>query len=293
MAAPDLALVDLDVDALRDGFGFGVAGNFAGHLEQAGEAADFTSVATAAPELPKGIFPWYAPGSGTFLEAFPLSSDRLAVPPGDGEAVRLQLEPEVGVVCDVTYDDAGTPTVLAPRLVAAFDDCSIRRPGATRISQKKNWGAASKGVAARGFAVTDLDPAGTTATLRLACFLRRDDATHTYGVDSPVPGYTLYGAPLLDWILDRLASQREAEGSPLEDVGALLRGAGCPRRVLVGIGATRYEPYGESTFARAGDEAIVVLYDGARHDAAAVAAAIAERRDGDLTASVLRRIAAP
>ena len=33
--------------------GFGVAGNFAGHLEQAGEAADFTQVKTENAIQPK------------------------------------------------------------------------------------------------------------------------------------------------------------------------------------------------------------------------------------------------
>ena len=36
--------------------GFGVAGNFAGHLEQAGEAADFTQVKTENAIQPKAIF---------------------------------------------------------------------------------------------------------------------------------------------------------------------------------------------------------------------------------------------
>ena len=41
-------MIQLDDDELRTWFGFGVAGNFAGHLEQAGEAADFASVASEA-----------------------------------------------------------------------------------------------------------------------------------------------------------------------------------------------------------------------------------------------------
>jgi hypothetical protein len=39
-------MITLDDDELRTWFGFGVAGNFAGHLEQAGEAADFANVAS-------------------------------------------------------------------------------------------------------------------------------------------------------------------------------------------------------------------------------------------------------
>jgi len=271
-------------------FGLGVAGNFAGHLEQAGEAADFASV-QAAGQLPKGIFPWCAPGAGTFLDANPLSSDTLLVPDGDQ---RIQLEPEVAMLADVTYDDSGRVAALAPRALLGFDDCSIRREGATKISHKKHWGPASKGVAARGFVVDDLSAEGLAGHLRLACFLRRGEETHAYGVDSAVASYTLFGEPLLEWLVDRLRGQRAAPGTPLEDVGALLRACGLPGRVLVGIGATRYEPYGQSTFVEVGDETVVVVYDARSHEPDEVSAAIRSRGDGSLrAASLLRRRARP
>lgn len=38
--------------------GLGVAGNFAGHLEQAGEARDFVAVAVKEAIAPKAIFPF-------------------------------------------------------------------------------------------------------------------------------------------------------------------------------------------------------------------------------------------
>jgi hypothetical protein len=37
--------------------------------------------------------------------------------------------------------------------------------------------------------------------------------------------------------------------------------SGHPENVLIGIGATRYTPVGESTFLQAGDRAIVRVYD--------------------------------
>ena len=40
---------------------FGVAGNFTGHLEQAGEAKDFTNIKTKEENAPKAIFPTYIP----------------------------------------------------------------------------------------------------------------------------------------------------------------------------------------------------------------------------------------
>jgi hypothetical protein len=151
---------------------------------------------------------------------------------------------------------------LRPFALGAFNDCSIRRPDARKISDKKNWGAASKGVAREFFDISDLSPDGPTATMRLSCHLRGSDGTTAeYGVDSPLRGYSYYGEMLLDWILERLANQKGAPETPLEDVGALMVACGRPDTVLIGIGATRYTALGESTYLQPGDEAIVRVYD--------------------------------
>ena len=262
-------MIDIALSDMRDWFGFGVAGNFAGHLEQAGEAVDFVNVASEG-EAPKGIFPWYAPGSDTFLGEFPLSNDETRLPPESPEfsgPLNLQIEPEVGLACRVVWR-GDTVVTLQPFALGAFNDCSIRRPGAKKISHKKNWGPASKGVSRSFFEISDLTPDGPTATLRLVCLLHSDGEEHTYGVDSPVIGYSYYGEVLLDWIVERLANQKGSDDTPLEDVGALMVASGHPENVLIGIGATRYTELGESTFLKSGDDAIVRVYDTA-DDAAA------------------------
>lgn len=94
------------------------------------------------------------------------------------------------------------------------------------------------------------------------CHLRTADGQeHEYGVDSPLLGYSYYGEVLLDWIVDRLANQKGAPGTPLEDVGALMVASGHPTKLLIGIGATRYTPLGESTYLQPGDQAVVRVYD--------------------------------
>lgn len=279
--------VRTDLEALRGAFGFGVAGNFAGHLEQAGEAADFVGV-DAAAGAPKGIFPFYVPGGDTFLGAFPLATDRTPLPAQE-EPANLQLEPEVGVLFRVVYAPDGLVSALEPFALGAFNDCSIRRPGATKISEKKNWGPGSKGIAPELFAVADLDREGPTRDFRLASFLRRDGGTHAYGQDSPLPAYSYYGAQLVDWMVERLANQHGGDGTPLEPVGALLR-AVRPELLLVGIGATRYTEYGESTFLREGDVSTVVVYDATISTPEQVRDAVAAGdTSGLLGASVLRQ----
>ena len=49
-------------DFVSEILGFGIAGNFALHLEQAGEADDFALVKTDDEYAPKGIFPFYQMG---------------------------------------------------------------------------------------------------------------------------------------------------------------------------------------------------------------------------------------
>lgn len=277
----------IDPQLLSSAFGLGVAGNFAGHLEQAGEAVDFAAVATAGANAPKGIFPWYVPGDAGFLGTFPVTSDRLELPDGAANH-QLQIEPEVGVIFTVAYDADGAVTALRPTAAGAFNDCSIRRPNATRISEKKNWGRASKGLASAMFDVADLDPSGGLRSLRIASFLRRAGTVHVYGIDSAAADYSYAGGVLMDWIIDRLRTQVSAPGTPLEDVGALLRAAGRPATLVVGIGATRYTDFGERTYLRVDDESIVVVYDGDRLDPDTVAGAVAAGSESHLEhASVL------
>jgi len=265
-------VIDLPLHDLRTAAGIGVAGNFAGHLEQAGEAADFVNVVAESAVAPKGIFPWHIPGREGYLGTFPLSTDTITWPVRDHE-VDLQIEPEVGAICRLTYDADGTVTAITPEVVAAFNDCSIRVAGAPKISQKKNWAPASKGLAARGFAVSDLDPTGGLATLRIACFMRRHGQVHEYGIDSPARGYSYAGATLIDWIIERLANQEGSPDTPLEPVGQYLRDAGRPERAVFGIGATRYTDFGESNYLKPGDESIVIVYDDRTSTAADVRAA--------------------
>jgi hypothetical protein len=266
-------------------FGIGVAGNFAGHLEQAGESADFLNVA-AEVAAPKGIFPFHVPGDAGFLGVDPVSSDRIVLPQSS-EPLNLQIEPEVGVLFDVEY--AGERVVdLRPRAIGAFNDCSIRREGAQKISEKKNWGACSKGFASELIDVTELDPEGITKSFRLASFLRRENVTYIYGIDSPLPDYSYYGTRLIDWIVEMLNTQDGAAVTPLEDVGAMLRSSGNPSRLLAAIGATRYSGFGEANFLQKGDESVVVVYDSAHYSRDDVLEAVDEGQESALVgASVL------
>ncbi|WP_409422384.1 DUF5718 family protein [Pseudaeromonas sp. ZJS20] len=263
--------------------GLGVAGNFAGHLEQAGEAKDFAQVKVADATAPKAIFPFYVPAeTAGFLAVFPLSSCRIqTTDSGDN----LQIEPEVAILCDLTYRD-GLVTALQPVAFAAYNDCSIRKPNARKISEKKNWGPDSKGVGPL-LPLDSLLPGGVLDGYRIASFLRRDGELHPYGQDSAVVEYSYFHERLVNWLIDKLNHQQD-EG-PAEHIAGLLAQAGHPRQALISIGATRYTPFGERHYLQPGDESLVVVYPAADFTPAAVQAALAQ---GDLNApgvSLLRQ----
>jgi hypothetical protein len=250
---------------LRNAIGLGVAGNFTGHLEQAGEASDFVAVEVKDETAPKGIFPFYIPGGGEhFLNCFPISHDTIEIP---GDADNLQIEPEVSLLCEIEYVD-GSVARLVPLRFGAHNDCSIRREGARKISEKKNWGPCSKGVAEQMIALDRFAPGGVLDHFRIASYLRRDGELNAYGSDSAATGYSYFHQKLLDWIVEKMNTQEE--GGPLESIANWLEAANRPTTALISIGATRYTEYGESTYLQPGDDAIVVVYDARERDEAAV-----------------------
>lgn len=241
--------------------GFGIAGNFAGHLEQAGEVKDFASLKKNG-EGPKGMFPFHLSIAGHFLAVDPVSSSALALP----EGAHVQCEPEVALACELHYGPGGA-VKIRPLAFAAFDDASIRREGAPKISVKKNWGPGSKGLSSQWVRLSNgIESGSTLDTWRIASFLGRDGGWNAYGIDSPVAGYTLYGSALAAWIEEKLSSQ--ADEGPLENLPSLLALAGRPEHAVITIGATRYTALGETTYLQPGDSFAVAVYDPRQVDSA-------------------------
>ncbi|QIW14946.1 hypothetical protein A4G20_00450 [Pasteurellaceae bacterium RH1A] len=270
----------------QDFIGLGVAGNFAGHLEQAGEAADFVGVKTTEAIQPKAIFPFFVPSqslsaSEAFLATFPLSHNTIQFPQ---DADNLQIEPEVSLICEIEY--AGTQvTALKPTHFAAYNDCSIRRPNAKKICEKKNWGAASKGLSAQHIALDKFEAGGNLDQYHIACFHKRKGELNEYGIDSPTVGYSYFHQKLLDWIIDRMNNQPDQD--PMNNIANLLKQANYPKQAIISIGATRYTEFGERNFLQVGDTSMVVVYNAQKHShQEIVKMAQAENFTGDLSALV-------
>lgn len=240
--------------------GLGVAGNFAGHLEQAGEAADFLQVKTVEAVQPKAIFPFYVPseqlGDYQFLSTYPLSNEEIRFP---NDADNLQIEPEIALICDIQYENQQV-IALKPTHFAAYNDCSIRRPNARKICEKKNWGEKSKGISPTWIALDQFTAGGILDDYHIACFHKRNGVLNEYGIDSPAVGYSYFHQKLLDWIVDRMNNQQD-EG-PMNHIAAMLKQADYPTKAVISIGATRYTDFGEHNFLQIGDTSIVVVYNG-------------------------------
>jgi len=248
------------MEQYKEYVGFGVAGNFALHLEQAGEIEDFKQILTEDPNGPKGMFPFYVPGREGQLGIYPISSDEIHLP---HEECNVQPEPEVALICDLSYDQEGRVTAIVPKFFGAYNDCSLRKEGAAKISHKKNWGYASKGLSPTLIPIDTFEKGGVMDTYRIASFLRRDGMLMRYGEDVELLGYSYFYGKLIEWLTNQINTQ--ADFGPLEPIGSYLKDAGCPEKAIISIGATRYTHFGETNFLREGDEVIVVVYDNAKY----------------------------
>ena len=102
---------------------FGVAGNFTGHLEQAGEASDFVNVKTKEAIAPKAMFPTYIP--------FKQSSDN---------ECKNQVTPAFLSILPVS--------TKLPAIVPTFDILNVCLTSAFPIICSSNFGASIPFIAA-------------------------------------------------------------------------------------------------------------------------------------------------
>ncbi len=246
--------------------GLGIAGNFALHLDQAGEAEDFKEIITEDEAAPKGMFPFYLPKPSTpqqeaalhakkILNTYPLSSSVIKLPKED---VNVQAEPEVGLICELEYT-MGKLSKITPKYFAAYNDCSIRVAGASKISDKKNWGEDSKGLSNTLIEIDTFTKGGVMDHYSICSFLRRNGEVHPYGEDVALNGYSYFYEKLTNWMINQINTQEDF--GPLEPLIEYIAACDYPDEAIISIGATRYTPYGETTFLQTGDEVIVIVYN--------------------------------
>lgn len=255
--------------------GLGIAGNVAGHMEQAGEA-DAKSAhgpGDEVPATPAAVFAFYVPRPEPYLgmpaevlrraerlNKFPLASALIEFP-HELASPDVQVEPELGLYADVVYGlDGTTVERLIPRRVAAFNDCSIRSmAGSCKLSEKKNWGLKSKGISVKNFKITSFEKGSFVDQLVLCSFVKRGNEIFGYSVPAPSRNYLMFNQPLLDWVVDRMNVQ-STEGK-WENVAELLRISDYPNSVWIALGAGEYTEWAQTNYIQPGDECVVCVYD--------------------------------
>lgn len=272
--------------------GLGVAGNFALHLDQAGEAQEFKDIMTAEEAAPKGMFPFFLPRQQNpvnqaalhakkILTTYPLSAEYIKLPKED---VNVQAEPEVAIIFDLHYS-TGKLSSITPKYFGAFNDCSIRVKDADKISDKKNWGHESKGFSNTIIEIDKFEAGGIMDNYSICSFLRRDSEVHAYGEDVELTGYSYFHEKLSNWILNQIKTQENF--GPLEPLSEYVNACDNPAEAIISIGATRYTEYGEKTFLKAGDETIVIVYDHTKVSSKDVLKAVESSHYDNKTMSVL------
>lgn len=285
----------MNLDDLQKIATFGIAGNFAEHLEQAGEAIDFSNIITKEKNEPKAIFPTFIPVKNPiitpkFLTEFPFDSDCIIYPKNEQ---KIQLEPECAIIfqveylCDLENPQRKIVKSLKPLFFTASNDCSIRKEGAKKISQKKNWGKSSKGVSSNFIPFDDFSSNGVLSKYKIASFMIHDNKIFEYGEDSSICDYNYIFEKLENWIIEKLNFQQDF--GPTEKVNLYLQEADFPQQILISIGATRYTEFGKTHFLQKNDESIVVLYPKDKYDFKQIKTILEQNGDFLPEVSVLRQ----
>ncbi|MGX2982135.1 DUF5718 family protein [Helicobacter sp. 23-1045] len=241
--------------------GFGLAGNFAYHLEQAGEASDFASLVGEDASAPKGIFPFFVPHAKDYLGRFCFDNNAVILPPDS--ALNVQAEAEVALCCEIEYSaDKKLVLGVTPTHFMAFNDASVRNDkSAAKLSQKKNFSLGSKGFSARQIAIPkgEFTRGGICDDYSLASFICTGGECEIYGELSRLDSYSYFYEKLIRWIVERLNFQDNF--GVLESLADVLKVAQYPQKAIIAIGATRYFASNEKRFLRKGDVVSTIVFN--------------------------------
>ena len=248
----------INTEELKDYLGFGVAGNFANHLGEAGEADEFSVIQTEEKDAPKGLFPFYIPNDDTFLGTFPVCTDEINY----NNITELQVEAEVALLCDFEFKD-GKLLDIIPKYFGAFNDCSNRSQNGNKLSTKKNWGQSSKGISPDFIEIDSFDEDGIISKFHIASFIRRDGILKDYGTTSAVKSYSYFFGQLKDWMIEKFNTQEDM--GPLEEINPFIKDLDKHKGLLIAAGATAYTDFGKHNFLEKGDEIFVYVYNAHFH----------------------------
>lgn len=241
--------------------GLGLAGNFANHLEQAGEAGDFACIIGDEECAPKGIFPFFVPNSNGVLGRFCFDNKAVVLP--SDKNLLVQAEAEVGLECDIAYENQGGKMLVKsviPRYFMAFNDASVRNDKeAKKLSLKKNFSIGSKGFSPQKIAIDEFSQNGICNDYSIVSFVKSNGVLEQYGELSELSTYSYFYEKLLSWIVKKLNTQEDF--GVLEDLPSVLVESNYPSRAIIAVGATRYTQENENRFLQESDTVSVIVFN--------------------------------
>ncbi|MBU3014711.1 hypothetical protein KO488_08080 [Poseidonibacter lekithochrous] len=248
------------IEELKNYLGFAVAGNFAGHLGEAGEADEFKVIKTEEKDAPKGLFPFYIKEHDSFLSTYPISHKEIYT--HNREEDKIQAEPELSLICDFVYENKRVIDIV-PKYFSAFNDCSLRVQDGKKLSTKKNWGIKTKGISKDFIKIDNFTEDGILNKYHLSSFIKRDGKLHNYGTISAVKSYSYFFTQLKDWMIEKFNTQEDC--GPLEELGQFMKKAEEAKGMLIASGATAYSEFGKRNFLKKGDELFIYVYNARRY----------------------------
>ncbi len=244
------------IEELKDYLGFAVAGNFAAHLSEAGEADEFAQIQTEEKNAPKGLFPFYIKGHESFLGTYPICENTINTHGREDD--KIQAEPEVALICDLVYVNEKVVDII-PRYFSAFNDCSLRVQDGNKLSTKKNWGENTKGISSKIIKIDNFTEEGILSTYHISSFIKREGVLHNYGTISAVKSYSYFFTQLKDWMINKFNTQEDC--GPLEEISQFMANAKEAKGILIAAGATAYSEFGRTNFLEKGDELFIYVYN--------------------------------
>ncbi len=249
----------------------GIAGNSPGYLAQTGEIAAFSEQLTPDQERakqleaqrPRALFPMFVRQlsgsylSDSYLSEMPFSASKLVLP--EESDARVQIEPEIAIKCGVSYSEQGEVTELTPYALTLINDATYRNKKVSKLAEKKNWGAFSKGIADQELALESFSEQTPLDHLRLCGFHGRKGQWQLCSQDVAVTEYNVFYQSLTDWLVETI--NRQADAGAMHNVQSLLAQANFPNEITIAIGAPCYTEYGEKHQLAEGDQVFVCAYD--------------------------------
>ncbi|MGO1297747.1 MAG: DUF5718 family protein [Vibrio sp.] len=222
----------------------GVIGNYAGHLSGAENVQE--------SELPSGLFV-------IDQNASSLTTDAILHYPAKGE--NIDIEPEFVIEYDIIYDGEQVSQVRRRRITIG-NDLTIRQlKNETKISARKSWGKASKGVNAQWWA---LDSMTDLANISLISYIETKGESHLATQPLDTNQIKLFGHALENWLVTTMNHQ--TDHGMFDQILPQLKANHYPKTLTLFTGAPNYTAWGKAHFLNPDDIMHIIGYQTSEYD---------------------------